>query len=470
MIRRFLCLVLVLILCIGHCSASGPSSEVGGYVSPDVDTFLSASGGVDGHIGLSAYLGAHGIYLKANADMSSFSDFSLGLDSLWDDFAQAAGSGISNLADMSVSLVRGGLAFSKKQWDLYAKFGRWVIDKFSLQDNQTNQELVDNNQTVQGNLLTTNWLYLGDYGAWTGSSSHNYSGLCRIKLANPLSGIYVFFKSNGNTGNYKGYYIYIYNAGINTVSSNDIVVYLSSGYSSSIPLLDSVRPGSTGYFDTRFQVYSTYGGTPHAVNQDIPVVTGSYVPPDEPEPDTDFLLVDTGTIQTPQDIPDDATGGSSVGGILIPALGAGLGGAAGAVASTIAGAVMDGALPDIDLSPADVNVSPDVEVGPDGRIRPADIDINASDIFLDSDNYMLADLKNYFPFSIPWDMMAFAAGFRAEPETPKVNFVIHMPDEIRDIEIMVDLTPWDSVAALLREGSYVLFCIRWLMFLYRKFT
>lgn len=458
MIKRLLCLILVVAFCVVQCSASAPSSDIGGYVSPDIDTFVSASGGVDGRIGLTAYLGAHGIYLSANADMQSFSDFTLGLDSYWDDFARAAGEGISNLADMSVSLVRGGLALTKKQWDLYARFGRWLIDKFKLQDNQSDVELKEDSVVSDSPYLSNSALAIGD-GYYSGSS-RNYSFTDGNISISAEGSIYAFYGNHyRNT-----YQIILYNSG-SAVYRGDLVLD-GDGYSTRDGLV--LAPGE--YYQSRIYISGNFSSAMLQVDGNTITPPAPPDTPSEPEPDNNALIVDTGVIQTPEDIPEDATGGDSVGGILIPALGAGLGGAAGAVGGTIASAVMSGTLPDIDLSPADVKVSPDVQVDSDGRIRPADIDINASDIFLDSGNYMLADLKDYFPFSIPWDLMAFVAGFRADPETPVVDFVLDMPGDITDIDIRVDLSPWDSVAALCREGMYVLFCIRWLMFIYRKFT
>ena len=196
----------------------------------------------------------------------------------------------------------------------------------------------------------------------------------------------------------------------------------------------------------------------------------SFVPPssESPLPDS-YLSVDTKTIDVPEEIPDDAQGSSNLGGLLFPAIGAGLGGAAGAIASSIIDGVFDGVIPDIDIRPADVNIPPNMEIDDDGNIFPSDLDIRPTDIFLDSDSYKLDSLNNYFPFSIPWDMMIFASMFRAEPEIPVVDFLFPMPDGIDDFHIIVDLTPYDSVATLLREGFFVLFAIRWLLFLYRKF-
>lgn len=451
-------------------SASNLASSETGNVG-DADSFYTASGSVDGHVALTAFLSASGIYLKAEGDVNSFTDVSLELDSLWSDFSSDVSGVASTIAETGASIVRGGLAYARKSWNGYCKFADWLKQKFGLEDNKINQELVESNQPVQGNLLTSSWLHLGDYAFWSGGS-RNYSGSCSIRLFNSqLSSVYVFFQpdSSGSASNYRGYYVGIYNGGINTVSSGDLYIYLSSGYNNSIPLFNSVSPGQYQLFDTRFQVYYKYGGISYNVNSDIPVVTGSYVPPEQPEPEESILSVDTSDISIPDEISDNQEGGGKMGGLIIPAVGAGLGGAAGAIAGTIMQGVLDGVMPDIDIKPADVKVPPGMDIDDDGNIFPSDVEFRPTDVFLDSDAYKLDMLTNYFPFSIPWDLLQFAAMFRAEPEVPVMEFVLPMPEGIVDIVINVDLTPFEPVAALSRSGLFVLFAIRWLMFLYRKF-
>lgn len=459
--RRIFCFSLAFIfLLLSAFPASASSSEVA-YSQP-----VTASGVIGGTVALSGYLSASGIHLSASG--STFSDVELEIGSLWDAY-KATAQGVKNLAEYTGSVVRGGYVLARDAWNAFGGFARWLKQKFGLEDNETGQELQENTQAPQGNLVTTTWLYLGDMGEWTGNSSSNYNGLCRIRLGNDqLSGVYVYFKPNGNTGRYQGYYVGIYNAGINTVGNNDIIVYLSSGYNKSISLTGSVRPGQSVLFDSRFQVYTTYYGTPYSVNGDIPVVSGSYVPPEQPEPDESILSVDTTDISIPDDIPDTATGSSSLGGIMIPAIGAGVGGAAGAIAGTIISGITDGDLIETVIRAAEVELPPDLEIGDDGDIFPDVLEIDPSDIFLESDGQILGDLFDYFPFSIPKTLYQVLLGLDSEPVTPVFQYTIAMPYGIQNISIDVDLHLFDSVAALLRAGLYLVFVVGWCKFLYGK--
>lgn len=456
--RRICCFSLAFIfLLLSAFPASASSSEVA-YSQP-----VTASGVIGGTVALSGYLSASGIHLSASG--STFSDVELEIGSLWDAY-KATAQGVKNLAEYTGSVVRGGYVLARDAWNAFGGFGRWLKQKFGLEDNKTGQELVENSQSVQGNLVTTSWLYLGDRGSWTGSSSSNYNGLCRIRLNNTqLSGVYVFFRP---TGYNQAYYVGIYNAGLNTVGPFDIDVYLSSGLNYTIPLNGSVSPGHSELFDSTFKIYYNEYGISYNVNPDIPIVTGSYVPPEEPEPEESILSVDTTDISIPDDIPDTAIGSGSLGGIMIPSIGAGVGGAAGAIAAAIINGIIDGDLIDTVIRAAEVALPPDLEIGDDGDIFPDVLEIDPSDIFLESDGQILGDLFDYFPFSIPKTLYQLLLGLDSEPATPVLQYTIEMPYDIQDITIDVDLTLFDSVAALLRAGLYLVFVVGWCKFLYGK--
>lgn len=462
MIKRisssFLALLFIIISTIPVTASS--SSEVA-YEQP-----VTASGAIGGTIALSGYLSASGIHLSAAG--SSFSDVEIELGSLWDAY-KATVQGVKNLAEYTGSVVRGGYVLARDAWNAFGGFGRWLKQKFGLEDNKTGQELVDSTQPVAGNLLTTSWLYLGGEGSWTGSSYKNYGGLCRIRLVNSqLSGVYVFFRPNGQSGSYEGYYVGIYNAGINTVVSGDINVNLADGYDGTISLLSSVLPGHSSLFDNRFQIRLLKYGVPAGVNPDIPIVSGSYVPPEESEPEESILSVDTTDISIPDDIPDTATGSSSLGGIMIPAIGAGVGGVAGAIAAAIINGITDGDLIDTVIRAAEVELPPGLEIGDDGDIFPDVLEIDPSDIFLESDGQIVGDLFDYFPFSIPKTIYQTLLALDAEPITPELQYTIKMPYNISDITIDVDFVIFSSVAAILRSGFYLIFCVGWCKFLYDK--
>lgn len=70
----------------------------------------------------------------------------------------------------------------------------------------------------------------------------------------------------------------------------------------------------------------------------------------------------------------------------------------------------------------------------------------------------LNELKNHFPFSIPWDVLAIITLFVGEPVTPVVNFPLVVGDtQICTIDI--DMTPYEDVAEISRKASLLLFAV-----------
>lgn len=454
-LKRLLSLVFALFLIFfqpfeAYASSGLGSSETGSV--GDADSFITASGYVGGTVSLSGYLSASGIHLSASG--GTFSDVELELGNLWGLYQDTV-SGVKDLVEYTGAVVRGGYVLARDAWNAFGGFGRWLKEKFNLTDNTENVSLSDNSNLTA--YLSTEEILLGN-GRTTGST---YFSNLRMSLVQPFNGLYVFYGHNLGGNLSDNYYVMIYNTSDTNFYGNLNIKYKlqTSGREVQQVITENVRAGQSK--ETSYIISSNF-------NDLLQKVNGTTVNPEEPTEDS-ILTVDTSEISIPDDIPDTATGSSSLGGIMLPALGAGLGGAAGAIASAIIDGIMGGVMPDIDIHPADVNLPPDMEIDDDGNVFPKDIEFRPTDVFLDSDAYKLDSLHNYFPFSIPWDLLNFAAMFRAEPEIPILDFVIPMPDGIDDITIHVDLTPFDSVAILSRSGIFVLFAIRWLMFLYRKF-
>lgn len=134
----FVAMLLFILSSVPVFASSDTGSSDSGY-DGDVPLY-TASGGVDGHIALTAFLGASGIYLKAEGDASTWEDVCISLDELWSEF-RAAQQNVEDIAvslyDIGASIVRGGIASTKKSWNGYCKFGRWLRQKLGLGDNQT---------------------------------------------------------------------------------------------------------------------------------------------------------------------------------------------------------------------------------------------------------------------------------------------------------------------------------------------
>lgn len=63
------------------------------------------------------------------------------------------------------------------------------------------------------------------------------------------------------------------------------------------------------------------------------------------------------------------------------------------------------------------------------------------------------EVKERFPFSIPWDVMYILGLVRAEPVAPQFDVPVIGSDE----EIHIDLSQWEPVAVVTRNGTLVLF-------------
>lgn len=82
-------------------------------------------------------------------------------------------------------------------------------------------------------------------------------------------------------------------------------------------------------------------------------------------------------------------------------------------------------------------------------------DIDLPDI--DIPSLPIGDLKQKFPFSIPWDLVAFYAMMDAPPEAPRFNGTLDL--WVVDWDFDIDLSPFDSAAELCRKLQFGLFIV-----------
>lgn len=82
-------------------------------------------------------------------------------------------------------------------------------------------------------------------------------------------------------------------------------------------------------------------------------------------------------------------------------------------------------------------------------------DIDLPDI--DIPNLPLGNLSEKFPFSIPWDLVAFYAMLDAEPEAPRFNGTMDLT--LVQWNYDIDLSPFDSAAELCRKLQFGLFVV-----------
>lgn len=70
-----------------------------------------------------------------------------------------------------------------------------------------------------------------------------------------------------------------------------------------------------------------------------------------------------------------------------------------------------------------------------------------------------SELKTRFPFSVPWDIVALFRLFVHDPVTPVFDLPLYFsPDGSTPVH--VDLSPWDSVASLVRPMIFVIFALK----------
>lgn len=74
-----------------------------------------------------------------------------------------------------------------------------------------------------------------------------------------------------------------------------------------------------------------------------------------------------------------------------------------------------------------------------------------------AENLTLPDLKNKFPFSIPFDLISFFSVLNATPETPELNGSINLG--IYTWNIDYDLHQFDNIASLCRNLEFIAFSI-----------
>lgn len=69
------------------------------------------------------------------------------------------------------------------------------------------------------------------------------------------------------------------------------------------------------------------------------------------------------------------------------------------------------------------------------------------------------DLKDFFPFCIPFDLFDIVTAFAAEPEAPVFEWPISVPRWGFEYTLNVDLQEWEDVASLFRTLELTIFCV-----------
>ena len=104
--------------------------------------------------------------------------------------------------------------------------------------------------------------------------------------------------------------------------------------------------------------------------------------------------------------------------------------------------------------------NPDPSPNPDPNPDPSPNPDPNPDTGKDTDNNAFtADLKELFPFCIPFDIVDCFRLFNAEPETPRVKFPIHFGIVDKDYTFYIDLKDFNDVAGVCRTSFLILFMV-----------
>lgn len=117
-------------------------------------------------------------------------------------------------------------------------------------------------------------------------------------------------------------------------------------------------------------------------------------------------------------------------------------------------AVIDVVIPAIDTFDPDISQDTPQPSGTDPAIdpnAPADVDVEVDGLKM--------DLKSIFPFCIPFDVVDMIKLLDAEPVAPSYTVNWNIPIINRALTFEVDLSPFNGVAAILRNLEIILFCI-----------
>ena len=74
------------------------------------------------------------------------------------------------------------------------------------------------------------------------------------------------------------------------------------------------------------------------------------------------------------------------------------------------------------------------------------------------DDFKVEDLEKVFPFCVPWDLYYLLSALAAEPEAPNVVWTFDFAD-LGKHELPIDLSPFESVAQVVRVGEVLAFCV-----------
>lgn len=106
-------------------------------------------------------------------------------------------------------------------------------------------------------------------------------------------------------------------------------------------------------------------------------------------------------------------------------------------------------------------INPDADTSTDIPVQPTSIPKPENTTEQNTENVSTmatVDLKDVFPFCIPWDLYNMISKFTANREAPEFNFTLNL-GPAGNHEINIDFTEWESAATILRALELIVFIV-----------
>lgn len=428
---------------------------------------------------VSSFLMASGIYPFESDEETGYQEWSVSsLKTLWDEFRDDTTQVAYDIVDLTGSLAKGVIAIASGRWSVLREFATWIVNKYSVTDNQTGLELGEivggwpevpvfsGNRPSDGDMLSNGFRFHAS-GSYTPYLMANVSGVfaCWVQY------------SGGNSYNArlvsKKPYSYAY---WQYPSSNGVLVY---AYSANGSIRSFSEHGVTyTYYYT--DIYYWAGGI--AVSGDslgLPLFFGSddgaaldsagralYGFGEISSPEFQGVTANTTTVSIPAALPE----GEDFGGLVVAGAGANV--TLEQLQTIIQTAVTESLQPLV--TPVGVVVAPSVDLTPGGEIVETPVEITPGDIPLQSSDYSVPNLTSVFPFSIPWDIMSIYSALNAEPVRPSFDANVYIPVLDTHVPFHIGVTDEtadavDNAMALWRNMLLILLCVGTLWFFWGHF-
>lgn len=454
MIKRLFAFTLAVMLlstnfvCI---ASSGPSD----YQTGDLEQLQVAGGQVDGYVGFSAFAAACGAYFKSVGN--TWDDYKSAIDVMWDNYVTNTGAQYNAIGSYVAACVNKGLVFTRDVANVYINFIEFMRSSLGLTDNQSN--------IIFGTPLTQ------DYQLPYVAIDDNLHAVGLTDKGDTI--FFRFMRDDYTTVPADVNYLYLCKG----TQNGRLAIYAftpqdySNQYRLHVQCLSSVATGGyysymDGYSYTNNNVtaqnvtINAVGLTPSNISDDIPLM--SDVLPPLYSAESALSMIDTATITIPANIPDTATGDDALLGVALPGIASYYDNFAGEVRDLILAGEMD----TITSTIVPVVTSYDVIIDDNGDVFPSVLTISPLDIVILPDSYQNHDLKDYFPFSLPWDIYNIFAVLNAPAVTPAYSADLNF--DFVKVPIALDLHQMDDLMELVRAGEFLIFVTGMLWAVWKK--